>query len=336
MPLVPQAIIRPNAFEFKINNFACNLTLSAEQSLVNLISVGADLYHGHLRPEMFANHASKSLKEKIGGILNAVEHGPTSDYIKYIDFQIKMLYEAQNSSWRMPAFVTAHNGRLTWHTGSTRLLATWMCRAGTQDLPVVLTDFDRSGPDAWLAAGVTRISDDTDLCQALKVPYQPYDQRGKDFSATNCDVYLQWHDYPGPCLHYANMRGSKSLDWKNHDRVIYADNMMQRLQDLGSLVPIKVYCEHSDQVTDSSLLFQVQHQPLANFKESLSTFAYHRAGHIKQGEIEIYLRDGARVDLAQLLFWLDDSTVYIDRRDRFVMITGGSGYTTKDIDVSVE
>lgn len=337
MPIVPEAIVEPNCFNFQINNFQCNLALPNRWGLVNLLTQSAEFYSATLTADQFDLDFRSARREKIGAILDIIKNPRVDHRHRYVDFQIKMLHEALNTKWQYPALISRHRGQLIWHTGGIRLLATGMVKPNReQDLPVLVTDFDRDrlGP----FQDILPIYNDQQLSSLLGVEYFDYRQHQPGITGGKLEVFLEWQSTPGPCLHYIKP-ATTALDWATQGDVLHVPDLLPALTKLLKQPRIHYWSQTPDQLTDSSGLFELcwmgDQSPILSERDRSWALYQHKQFAPRLDGIEWWIHPGRHLDAGELLFWLDQKyTVYLDRDEQFAIMLDHDRFDKKLIAMS--
>lgn len=338
MPDVPQAIVGKNAFSFRINNFQCNLVLPDRWGLTDILNQGANLYTGTLNQKYFQNEFSRVKQEKTKSLLELIEN-PTKSNEKYIDFQIKMLHDALISDWKHPALVVKKQDDLIWHTGGVRLLATGMVHTTKEkNLRLLVTDFDKIPTDMF--NDVAEISNDLELCHALGVEYFDYKQSTPGSrSDPTTEIFLEWNDTPGPCLHYVRPN-QNILDWSNHDSCQWTSFLIPVLTAVIETRKIYYTSDHQHQLFDSCGNFTLEWLGPSDIGQTQGMLNRDLFRHVKFNTplsgLLIWVAKDHQVDINEILFWADTRyNVCIDREERFAAIFNHQGFRTKTISANV-
>ena len=346
MPRVPAALVKPNAFTFQINNFACTLALPRETDLVNLLRFGADFYHGYLDNNILVAEAEGIKHERLGGMIRCARNPTDLDErsAQGLDFTLKLLHLAMSESWRLPSLLTKHHGVLTWHTGGNRLLASVMAhRDPSKTLPILCSDFDR---DHQGFNHVTMVTSDQQLCDILNVPHIRYDQHTNVGTEQTCEMHLEWPvDLPGPCLHYIFDRTKNLFDWSNHTQTQYIHTNIVAIRRMLRNNRVRVFADSPDQVTDSMEFFDIEYAGPGPGKiedlgpGGLTQLAYRARmfDSIPYKEITVWVTSGRKIDLAELLFWVNTkNNVYVDRDGEFLVMISRNKFSSTPICLSYQ
>jgi len=337
MPAVASAITSPNCFSFSINNFHCNIALPDTWGLTDLLTQSADFYAATLEKNKFQGEFRSARAEKVGAILDIVQNPGSKERYSYVDFQIKMLHEALCNRWRYPALISLHHDQLTWHTGGIRLLATGMVMPNRElDLPLLVTDFDRSQKKHF--QNVQYIQHDRQLSALLNVDFFRYSQHEPSTTGTRLEIFLEWQNTPGPCLHYIKPI-DQSLDWSNQGDLAHVPRLLPAAKKLLDKPQIYYWSQTPDQLRDDLGLFgkKWMGDVPEEFRQSDWTLALYR--HVQfgtnPGGIEWWISPGVVLDASELLFWLDqDHTVYLDRDSEFAVMIDHDRYSKKIVSMS--
>ena len=346
MPITPRALVNPHSFDFQINNFKACLEVPSNLGITGILSLASNLYTGFLTRDEFEQSFHEAKRDAVNLVLQLTwptEQHETDLSIKkkYLDFKLKFLHIALEEAWRLPCLVVKRQDKLTWHTGSNRILATGISKIGLeQELLVLCTDFDREYPNNKIVKQ-TDITQDSQLAELFGVPFYRYNQKDAATESTNCQIYLQWDGLPGPCLHYVDPAGRDFFDWQDHTETVYANNTVEALSKIGRGKKIKVWADSPDQVYDSSLVFDLEYQgpsPVFEKPAEISTLVYHNCmfdPEETRDDCRIYLTQGVTLDLAELLLWLDlEHNIYIDRHFRFAFMLDSRKNSQKTISAS--
>ena len=337
MPKVPKVLVEPNSFEFQVNNFQCRLDLPNNWGLVDLVTQAADLYTAVLTPDAFRREYLENRNEKVKTMLDAIRDPGCQDQWRYLDFQVKMVHRALTDRWQYPALVTRHHDCLIWHTGGTRLLATGMVMPNPNlALRLLITDFDGDNTDAF--ENITVIQTDQDLSAVLATEYFEYRQYHPSSLGSPLQVYLEWQDTPGPCLHYINPR-HQVLDWTNHVQLSHMPELMPMARHVLEQGKVRYWSADPAQLTDSTGSFELEWMGAADQFFSQSDLSSALYNHCKfgtdTGAVEWWIRPGITLDTCELWFWLDQQyTVYLDRDQDFAVMTEHGRYSKKIIAMS--
>lgn len=337
MPFVPEGIVEANCFTFKINNFSCHLNLPNQWGLVDLLGQSAKVYAATLTKEEFSKTFLEVRQQKVNELLE-LYRTPGQEYlIKYIDFQIKMLHESLLNHWRYPALVTRYQGKLIWHTGGTRVMPTAMTHdSPTQGLKLLVTDFDQTDPTEF--EKIYPIENDQDLAQILNVEFFRYKQYELGRVDSNLEIFLEWQDTPGPCLHYIKPPNNL-LDWDTQGDLVYVPDMLPILHKTLDNKKIYYYCWDEDQLTDTSNgldLHWMGPDDIIRDNEDLTASVYWHQRFAPQPDgVEIWIKPGRKIDMGEILFWLDQNhNVYIDKHHRFAILFDHSRFDFTEIRLS--
>jgi hypothetical protein len=282
--------------------------------------LASDVYLATLEQSSFWQHYESNKQEKLGGLIQICRDRDQHSS-QYLDFQLAMIQTAMNQTWRLPALVVKHQGRLIWHTGGIRLLATGLCQT-SQDLKILVQDFDRV-PDPTLKV-IEHINHDRDLSRVLGVDYHVYDQQGKQTTATTGRAWLEWHDQAGPVLHYFDSGDRMGLDWANHSQDLKLINGY--IEEAGGWAwprPLLYWSEHPDQVRSSSHVFDLRYQgPPPLGPGLLDQSVYHAVCNVpNDAAARLWVRPGRKIDADELLFWVNSEyNVYHDWADQFAFL----------------
>lgn len=341
MPLAPRIIVNPNGYDLQINNFNIKLSIPAKAGVVGLIKLGADLYTGTLPPGVFGTTFKEVKSAAVGLLINMVCRQHDSNVARrYLDFKIKMCHVGLGEDWRLPCLVTKHHNQLTWHAGSNRVLATGVAKPRQeQDLLVLFTDFDRDR--GHTVVNRVDIANDQQLAELFGVEYREYDQHNNPTNSTNCDIFLEWAENPGPCLHYVDPDQRNFFDWQDHKQNTYVDQAVTVAQQMLAAPVIKYWSARPEQVYDSTNLFKLEYQGpgfSSNIPAELSGAMHHHYMFKSMGnanDMVLQVPVDRYVDIAELLLWLNTTdNVYLDKNFEFGFMLNAHAFNCKTISAS--
>jgi hypothetical protein len=346
MPHIPAALVKPNAFTFQINNFECTLVIPQGTAVVNLLQLGSELFLGTLERSVLLAEAEKVKQERLGGMIRCARNSADLDErsAQGLDFTLKLIHLALTESWKLPCLVTKYQDQLMWHAGGNRLLASALvspCPETT--LPVLCTDFDKTDTK-FLSK--TKIKNDQHLADILNVPFVGYSQYHSTGTEKTVEIHLEWTaGVPGPCIHYIYDHTRAMFDWRHHtvDTIQYVYTNIIAIRRMLRNNRVKVYAESPDQVIDSTGFFDIEYVGNSPGKiqdlgpGGLTQLAYRARmfDSIPYKEITVWVTNGRKIDLGELLFWVNTkNNVYVDRDGEFAVMISRNRFSSKQICLS--
>ena len=338
---VPRVLKDPNTFSVEFNNFHCNLSINNQFELTGLLTLSSELIYGYLTPEQFCQHYHDAKREKLQSLLQLLTDPTNDDLIRGMDFVLRLLHESMITEWSLPAFLVQYRNRLIWHTGGTRILATGITKTlPDRHLPVLVSDFDS---DLSRFCDTRSLTTDVELCEILGVSYSHFHRKNANYVGINCDIELEWDGLPNPVIHWANPRDKKLTVWGDYDGPKYATEMLAMLKSLGTKPLIKYFANDPKQLVDNSGLFSIELEGpgqglgivQGGIGGRLDRFGYYHTPREDKKIIYCWIRDGFKIDAAELIFWLNTQhNVYYDIHDRFLFSIDSPGYKCTEISLS--